>query len=457
MVYVIDDGGDSWGSVASSDVLEIGDGTGGLSLTNADYFGYSVSLDDGLLSVGAWGDDTDGSGGTTGTARGAVHIFDRAFEATLATGDFEKGTVATGKLGEGTVTVSATPTDAAGNAGTAATGTFIYDQTVPTISSGEYAGTTVTLTMSENVYASTAPDANDFTVVNDSANSGGTDITPSGITIASTAATASTTVTLTVPTTTWAGVVKVYYTQDSGDTTKRAKDVAGNNLASLASGSAITLTAGSTAPTAPTLALSTPSSSPGNDSTPTITVTVDSNQTNGTVQLFSDSSCSTSLSSSVTVDAATEDVTTTTLTEANSPYTIYAKHTNSNDQGTCSTTSVSYTYDGTAPTVTATIGGTVTARTVSASDNDSGTTTMKYKLVTSSTTCDATALSSGTTAYTEGAAVTVAAADNGKKACFSVQRTRRGMSATGSAVRCQWRERHRRPPGHRSTTGTSPL
>ena len=42
---------------------------------------------------------------------------------------------------------------------------------------------------------------------------------------------------------------------------------------------------------------------------------------------------------------------TTTLTEDESPYTIYAKHTNSNTQNTCSTTFVSYTYDGTVPTI----------------------------------------------------------------------------------------------------------
>ena len=102
----------------------------------------------------------------------------------------------------------------------------------------------------------------------------------------------------------------------------------------------------------PTLALQSPSSSPGNDSTPTIRVTVDSGYQNGTVQLYSDNGCSNSLSSSVTVDAAYEDVTTTTLTEANSPYSIYAKHTNSSNLGVCSETSVSYSYDGTAPTAT---------------------------------------------------------------------------------------------------------
>ena len=44
-----------------------------------------------------------------------------------------------------------------------------------------------------------------------------------------------------MPTTTWVGVVKVYYTQDSGDSSKRVRDLAGNQLASIASASAITM------------------------------------------------------------------------------------------------------------------------------------------------------------------------------------------------------------------------
>ena len=108
------------------------------------------------------------------------------------------------------------------------------------------------------------------------------------------------------------------------------------------------------APAAPTLALQSPSSSPGNDSTPTIRVTVDSTNQSGSVELFSDSTCSTSISSSATVSGATVDVTTSTLTEANSPYTIYAKHTVGADS-TCSTSSVSYTYDGTAPSFSSAI------------------------------------------------------------------------------------------------------
>ena len=74
--------------------------------------------------------------------------------------------------------------------------------------------------------------------------------------------------------------------------------------------------------------------------------------------------------------------------------------------------------DTTTPTITASVGGTNDNRTVSATDNETGT-TMKYKIVTSSTSCNATTMSSGTTAYTEGDDITIAAADSGKKVCFS--------------------------------------
>ena len=71
------------------------------------------------------------------------------------------------------------------------------------------------------------------------------------------------------------------------------------------------------------------------------------------------------------------------------------------------------------PTITTTVGGTNDNRTVSASDNDTGTTTMLYKIITSGTTCNASTMSSGTTSYTESNTITIAAADNGKKVCFS--------------------------------------
>ena len=198
------------------------------TLGASDNFGSAVVFHGGLLAVGAFYDDTCLNSADTNC--GAVYLFDPAFSATLATGDFDKGTPTTGKLTEGTVTVSATPTDYAGNAGTASTSTFTYDQTAPAISRGAFNNTTVVLTMSERVWGS--PAATDFRVSDD-----GTEITPSAVTIPSTAAGAKSTVSLTVPAIAANSVVKAWYTAG----TNKVNDVAGNDMASLASGSAKTL------------------------------------------------------------------------------------------------------------------------------------------------------------------------------------------------------------------------
>ena len=105
----------------------------------------------------------------------------------------------------------------------------------------------------------------------------------------------------------------------------------------------------------------------------------------------------------------------TTLTEG----TISIAGTVDDRAGNTSTATQSFVYDITTPTITTTVAGTNDNRTVSAADNDSGTTTMKYKIVTSGTSCNASTMSSGTTAYTESNTLTIAAADNGKKVCFS--------------------------------------
>ena len=147
--YLVDGGDDRWGSVVAADVVQI------TEHANSNTLGFSLSFDGGALIVGAMRESSD---------RGAVYLYDPMFTAQLATGDFEKGVSATNKLAEGTVTVSATPTDAAGNVGAAATGSFIYDQTLPTISSAVYSGSTITLTMSESVAVSGTKTGADFTV-----------------------------------------------------------------------------------------------------------------------------------------------------------------------------------------------------------------------------------------------------------------------------------------------------
>ena len=70
-VYLIKDGGNDWADIVADDVTKLSGSTGGLSLSNLDYFGYSVSLvpdttDGGnasgrLLAVGAYGADAGGT------------------------------------------------------------------------------------------------------------------------------------------------------------------------------------------------------------------------------------------------------------------------------------------------------------------------------------------------------------------------------------------------------------
>ena len=317
--------------------------------------GTSANLTTGTtITVGVDGSGTDISG-KTGTTNASG-----AWSVSLTSAEVKALDAATPDADGEDLTITATSTGAASG-----TRTVTYDPTAPDISTVAASDTTLTVTMDESVYATTTPDNGDF-----SFSSGSQTVSSIGG-LASTVATADNSFTLTVSAVLY-GSPTLGYTQNGTDA-KIIKDKAGNKLATV---TGKTISGIVNAPSAPTLALQSPSSSPGNDSTPTIRVTVDTNQQNGTVQLYSDSSCSSSISSSVTVDAATEDVTTTTLTEANSPYTIYAKHTNSLSQSTCSTTNVSYTYDGTTPTIsTALYNSTTITLTMSESVAVSGTKT----------------------------------------------------------------------------------
>ena len=156
-VYIIDDGDDGWGSVEAGDVLTVDNTTTGLSLDNNDALGSAVALAEGALAVGAHLDDTGG------TSRGVGHLLNPLYSASLATGDFEKDGTPTDDdaLGAGSVTVSVSLTDLAGNTGSGS-GSFVYDPVLPTISSGSFAGSAVTVVMSEAVYGT--PTAGDFKV-----------------------------------------------------------------------------------------------------------------------------------------------------------------------------------------------------------------------------------------------------------------------------------------------------
>ena len=82
-----------------------------------------------------------------------------------------------------------------------------------------------------------------------------------------------------------------------------------------------------------TLALSSPATSPALDSTPTFSVT-GLIVHNGTVQLFSDSNCTTAASSTITVSSAAASITANALTAGN--HEFYVKHTDSSsNNGDC--------------------------------------------------------------------------------------------------------------------------
>lgn len=101
-----------------------------------------------------------------------------------------------------------------------------------------------------------------------------------------------------------------------------------------------------TAPSAPSgLALSSPSTSPGNDTTPTITV---SGVTSGdTIKLFTDSACSTQVGSGA-ASGTSINLTSSTLTAGS--YSFYANATDpAGNTSTCSTATIAYDLDLTAP------------------------------------------------------------------------------------------------------------
>ena len=135
-------------------------------------------------------------------------------------------------LADGTVALCVVGRDVAGNyQSTPTTTTWTKDATAPTIVSGYYNGTSVVLTMSEPVYGSLT--AGDFKVDDD-----GTDLTASTVLMAGNKNNASATVSLTMPSAIITGsTAKVFYTQG----TNRVKDVAGNELATLAEASGVAL------------------------------------------------------------------------------------------------------------------------------------------------------------------------------------------------------------------------
>ena len=195
---------------------------GSHTLDANDRFGEAVAFSGDTLAVGAINDDDVASNA------GAVYTLAPSFTATLATGDFDKGTPAAGKLTEGALTVSAVPTDTAGNAGSAATGTTVYDQTVPTISAASYNGSTITLAMSETVAVAGGRVGADFTVT------GGGAPTVSSYTVSGTVVT----LTLSAAIPDGSTGVSLAYAKNAG-AGSRITDTAGNELAAVSAQSVV--------------------------------------------------------------------------------------------------------------------------------------------------------------------------------------------------------------------------
>ncbi len=118
------------------------------------------------------------------------------------------------------------------------------------------------------------------------------------------------------------------------------KDVAGNvGVTSMA----VEFKVDNTSPAAPSgLTLSAPSTSPGTDTTPTISVS--GLEVGSVVKLYSNSTCSNIISTAITIDTATMLITTLALSEGS--FTIYAKQQDpAGNSSACSTASVSYVLD----------------------------------------------------------------------------------------------------------------
>ena len=162
----------------------------------------------------------------------------------------------------------------------------------------------------------------------------------------------------------------------------------------------------------------------GNDTTPSFTVTMA--EAGGTVMLYLDSACTTAASVATTVVDTSAPYTVSVTANALSgdgERTYYAEHTDAaTHRSGCSSVFASYTLDTVLPVITTTVGGTDLHREVSAVDDDSGTTTMRYNLIGGSAVCGASTMGIRASSYTEGQVITLTGSrKSGMKACFSSQ------------------------------------
>lgn len=135
-------------------------------------------------------------------------------------------TVRAGHSDAAQVPYAVTATDRAGHSASAMGRlSLAVDATAPTIETLTFDGTAATLTLSEAVWSPSAPAAGDFAVTED-----GSAGSVSAVTAASSADTASKTITLTMGAALTGAQVSLTYTPNA-DTTRRPRDAAGNELA----------------------------------------------------------------------------------------------------------------------------------------------------------------------------------------------------------------------------------
>ncbi|MGZ3775551.1 MAG: Lcl domain-containing protein [Pseudobdellovibrionaceae bacterium] len=227
---------------------------------------------------------------------------------------------------EGAITISAAHTDNAGNSATPATVNVIKDSTAPVITAFAVTNTSPTNSTTYNL-TSTVVEANSLTHYCILENS-----------------------TLVANCTWQSGTMPSTFTVSSINNAKVltawVKDAAGNISASVSSNAVTLDTAVPAAPSA--LSLSNPSTSPGNNTTPTLSVS--GVGVGDSVAIYTDSGCATAAKGTATVSSgSTVTVTSSVLTAAS--YTFYAKRTNSAGTASdCSTANASYVLDLTAPT-----------------------------------------------------------------------------------------------------------
>ena len=311
-------------------------------------------------------------------------------------------------LTEGTISISGTVDDRAGNTSTA-TQSFIYDITAPTLTISAVSGGYVNSTEDNSgvTVSGTTTGADTGSDVDLSFTNGSNTQTISDISVSSNAWT--TTLTLAQLTALTEGTISVSGTVD---------DSAGNTATATQSFVYDT--------TSPTATLSGVPS--GTNNTTTLAVTVaGTGVTHYKHKVVTGSSCTATGYGSETAVSTSITDTISSLSDGSIILCVLGRDTAGNYQTTA--TSASWTKDTTAPTITTTVAGTNDNRTVSAVDNDTGA-TMEYKIITGGTSCNATTMASGTTSYTEGNSITISAADNGKKVCFSSEDTAGNSSPT---------------------------